>query len=45
MPARVNGEKLGVPVYQFVRGPLIRKFGEEWFHQLDIAANEFLKAK
>ncbi|HAN00730.1 MAG TPA: DUF3109 domain-containing protein [Marinilabiliales bacterium] len=45
VPARVNGEKLGVPVYQFVRGPLIRKFGEEWFHQLEIAANELLKAK
>jgi hypothetical protein len=40
MPARVNGEKLGVPLYQFVKTPLIRKYGKEWYEQLEIAANE-----
>ncbi len=43
VPARINGEKLGVPIYQFVKGPLIRKFGEEWYKQLEIAAKELLK--
>jgi hypothetical protein len=37
-PARVEGEKSGVPVYQFVKEALIRKYGPEWFEQLDYAA-------
>jgi len=28
------GAKLQVPVYQFLKGPLIRKYGEEWFNEL-----------
>lgn len=38
--ARVNGKKLNVPVYQFLKEPLIRKFGEKWYEQLEIAAKE-----
>lgn len=38
--ARDKGDALGVPVYQFLKTPLIRKFGEEWYEQLDFAANE-----
>ena len=34
-PACVLGEKLQVPVYQFLKEPLIRKFGEEWFDALE----------
>jgi hypothetical protein len=34
------GKKQGVKVYQFLKEPLIRKFGEEWYAQLTIAANE-----
>jgi hypothetical protein len=37
------GKKQGVKVYQFLKEPLIRKFGEEWYEQLSIAANEFFK--
>ncbi len=37
-PARVLGEKLGVPVYRFVKDALIRKFGEEFYNTLDVAA-------
>ena len=32
------GEKLKVPVYQFLREPLIRKFGEEWYSALESVA-------
>ena len=37
-PARTEGEKNVIPVYQFVKEALIRKYGEEWFEQLDYAA-------
>jgi len=33
-----EGERQGLPVYLFVRDALIRKYGEEWFSQLDYAA-------
>ena len=29
------GEKLGVQTYQFLKEPLIRKFGENWFKELE----------
>jgi len=37
--ARDEGSLTGLPVYQFVKDALIRKYGEEWFEQLDYAAN------
>ena len=37
-PACVNGKKLGVPIYLFVKNALIRKYGQDWFNQLDGAA-------
>jgi len=39
--ARVRGKNLNVPVYQFLKEPLIRRFGKEWYEQLEIAAKEF----
>ncbi len=38
--AEVLGRREGVKLYQFLKEPLIRKFGEEWYTQLDIAAKE-----
>lgn len=38
--ARVNGSKLGVPLYVFLKEPLIRRFGLKWYNQLEIAAEE-----
>jgi len=37
-PACKCGEKLDVPVYKFLREPLIRKYGENWYKQLELAA-------
>ncbi|SFC60162.1 Protein of unknown function [Flexibacter flexilis DSM 6793] len=31
------GKDLGVPVYQFLKEPLIRKYGAEWYEQLEQA--------
>ena len=32
------GNKLQVPVYRFLKEPLIRKFGNDWFEALDAVA-------
>jgi hypothetical protein len=34
--ARKLGSKLKVPVYQFLKEPLIRKYGENWYKQLQL---------
>ena len=35
------GKKENVPVYRFLKEPLIRKFGKEWYDELEIAVKEF----
>tara|TARA_B100000886_G_scaffold234436_1_gene163927 strand:- start:13299 stop:13871 length:573 start_codon:yes stop_codon:yes gene_type:complete len=37
-PACECGQKLQVPVYRFLKEPLIRSYGEGWFEQLSEAA-------
>ncbi len=37
------GQKLDVPVYRFLKEPLIRKFGAAWYRELEIAAEELKK--
>ena len=38
--ARKKGRELKIPVYRFLREPLIRRFGEEWYKELcDVAAS------
>lgn len=44
-PACKCGEKLDVPVYKFLKAPLIRKYGEKWYKQLETAARLFEKEK
>lgn len=34
------GQKENMPVYKFLKEPLIRKFGEAWYAELEIAAEE-----
>lgn len=43
--AQVLGRKHGVKVYEFLKEPLIRKFGESWYQQLDIAAKHLNNKK
>lgn len=33
-PALVNGKELGVPLYKFLKEPLSRKFGMEWYEKM-----------
>lgn len=40
-PARDMGERQKVPVYRFVKEALERRFGVEWFRELDKAAREW----
>ena len=43
--AEVLGRKEGVKVYRFLREPLIRSFGEEWYDELDRTAQAYLQQK
>ncbi|KAA6327322.1 hypothetical protein EZS27_023681 [termite gut metagenome] len=38
--AVLQGEKENLPVYKFLREPLIRKFGEDWYAELELASRE-----
>lgn len=44
-PAETLGRKLGVRAYEFLKEPLIAKFGEEWYAELELTAREYLKQK
>ncbi|MBS1920024.1 MAG: DUF3109 family protein [Bacteroidetes bacterium] len=37
-PGCALGKKLKVPVYEFLKEAIVRKYGEEFYHALDIAA-------
>ena len=41
--ARVLGKKLHLPIYQFLKEPLIRRFGTEWYDELCLTAEEWRK--
>jgi Protein of unknown function (DUF3109). len=42
-PGRECGRKEQLPLYVFLKEPLIRKYGEEWYEQLKYAAEHFKK--
>lgn len=44
-PACSLGEKLKIPVYKFLKEPLIRKFGEEFYEALDTVAKDYYEPK
>ncbi|RQO32686.1 DUF3109 domain-containing protein [Taibaiella sp. KBW10] len=44
-PACKLGKSLKVPVYQFLKEPLIRKYGAEFYEDLEHTANEYYKNK
>lgn len=41
--AEVLGKKERLPLYKFLKEPLIRKFGEAWYEELDKVATEWLR--
>lgn len=44
-PAERLGRKLGVRAYEFLKEPLIARFGPEWYDELCVTAHEWLKHK
>ena len=44
-PACKLGKKLKVPVYQFLKEPLIRKYGPDFYEALDAVAQEYFDIK
>lgn len=44
-PGCALGKKLKVPVYKFLKEPLIRKFGEEFYEALEATANHLKQNK
>lgn len=43
-PARQLGKKLQLPIYKFLKEPLIRRFGEDWYRECCVVAEELKKA-
>lgn len=41
-PAEALGRKLGIRLYQFLREPLIKRFGQEWYDELALACETYL---
>jgi Protein of unknown function (DUF3109). len=39
-----NGNELGLRVYRFLDGPLVRRFGHEWYDELCAVADEYINA-
>lgn len=37
------GKKEGLKIYQFLKEPLIRRFGEDWYKELTLIAEEYTK--
>lgn len=44
-PAERLGRKLGIRAYQFLKEPLIARFGAEWYAELELTASEYLRQK
>lgn len=43
--AEDKGYRLSLPVYRFLKEPLIRAFGEEWYNDLETAAAQLSQAE
>ena len=42
-PAETLGRKKGVRAYQFLREPLIRSFGQDWYDELELTCAQYLQ--
>ena len=38
-----KGKAMGLPLYRFLREPLVRRFGQEWYDELCLVADELKK--
>lgn len=43
--AEVMGRAKGVRVFEFLKDPLTRKFGKDWYDELELTANEYLRQR
>lgn len=43
--AEILGRRSGVRAYEFLKEPLIRKFGQEWYDELCLTAKEWLRQR
>ena len=41
-PAETLGRKKGLRAYEFLKGPLTRRFGAEWYEELALTARQYL---
>lgn len=41
--AETKGRKLGMRAYEFLKEPLIARFGHEWYKELELTAQQWLK--
>lgn len=41
--AEALGERTGMPLYRFLKDALIRKFGKEWYEELELCATEWTR--
>lgn len=41
-PAVRKGRELGLPLYRFLREPLVRRFGQAWYDELAAVAEQYL---
>lgn len=44
-PGRACGTKNKIPLWKYLKDPLIRKYGKQWFHELEIAAKAFNQSR
>ena len=44
-PGRDCGKSLKVPLYRFLKEPLVRKYGEDWYREVELAAEYIEKSK
>ena len=44
-PARILGEKEGVPVFRFLKDPIIRVWGETFYQEMEIVYRELIQQK
>lgn len=43
--AEILGRAKGIRAYEFLKGPLTRRFGEQWYEELALTCQEYLKSQ